>query len=735
MTRLTSFAQNADSINRLAQDADFIRASLLTISPGNDMVTAFGHVAIRMECPSEQLDYCFTFEMKLHDDEHADFLLGKAKGGFMAVPSQVFLNQYRGQGRGIKSYPLNLLPVQEQQLWRLLDREVVAGAKWNYDFITTNCGSMCVWLIEQALGSERIVYNELPPVLEGTYSEVMSHISDSSPWMNLFFHVKYFSRKNDVGALRDKMAPDLLEEAWSHAVIVDTEGHSRPVFSGQSQVLLQQVIQPKPFSLTPMRTLILFILMITIITLIFKTKFMKKMFTSVVGKRLMLAVTMVLASVANVLAGGEDWYAYNVQIDAYPTGAGLVYVDENDMSAVVPAENAEFKQSINVQYTSKESLLNAFVKENEGWHFLGFAKDTVDEQNERHYVDSVAYNLDELFGYVQLSIEGDGSSHWDEKQQTMVSDDSAAVAAIMPLDPNNYFRALFTHAYAKVAPGYEYLAKIESSKLVNNIGDKVTFTAVPLSAFTTFVNWTKDGEPVSNDPTIEVTVSGIEEYVAHFKDSREVTLSFPAEGGYLPFFSIYSYGLTNTDVLGYSAEINADTDNTFLVDSLDGQGNRVSHLELSYTNFQTGGQSALLLYGFGDVTLIPNDTAEADSSSLDLLFQWSGESGQSVAELDLTQNKCYTWNQEKLCFNLIAEGTIAANSLYMMMPDSLMAEGQQAPQIIYVDAQSDPAGIAPVLKKAAAQRRAYTLSGRRVDAINREGIYVFDGKKVIYRKK
>jgi len=462
---------------------------------------------------------------------------------------------------------------------------------------------------------------------------------------------------------------------------------------------------------------------------------MKRLFTS--NKRLVLTAALALSTAFTAMAGGDDWYAFNVQIDAYPTGAGVVYADENEMEAFAPAEDAVFKESINVQYTSTTSMLNAFAQANDGWYLLGFAKDTLDTEGNVHHVDEITYKIGEM-GYAMLSLDGVSSKHWDDESQSEVSDDSLTVAGLMPLEPNNYFRAIFTHAYATVAPGYEYLAKVTVDKLANNIGDKVTFTATPLSDFTTFVNWTKDGEVVSTSPTMEVTVGGIEEYVANFTDSRNITLNFPEEGGYIPFFSEYSYGLVGTEVYAYAPAIYDDMENNCLVDMVIEEGQRASYLNMIGGNYQTGGMTAQLLYGYGNVTLVPNDTVAAEEPWNTQVFRWTDESGLAVGGLNQSMDKYYAYDQANLKFDLITDGSIAANSLYMVMPDSLMAEGQPAPAVIYVDENAYINGVTGIRVPAAnnaAKQKTYDLQGRRIDAINREGLYIFDGKKVIYRKK
>ena len=261
----------ADSTKAAVQDEDFVRASLLVIGPGNDAVTCFGHAAIRLQCPPHQLDYCFTFEMKLAEGEHLKFLAGEAKAGFIAAPTSLFLQQYTQQGRGITEYDLNLLPAEEQALWRNLDREVAQDARWSYDFITVNCASMCVWIIERSLQGEHIAYHQLPAVLQGTYSDVMDYIAEEAPWMNLYFHLRYFSQRNDAGALNDKMAPPLLAEAWEHASFDGSPGGPRPVIVAKRQLVPQNLV-PSSCWFTPTMALVIAIILVTTILLFIKRK-------------------------------------------------------------------------------------------------------------------------------------------------------------------------------------------------------------------------------------------------------------------------------------------------------------------------------------------------------------------------------------------------------------------------------------------------------------------------------
>ena len=72
----------ADSINALAADPDFIKVSLLIVEPGNQVYSQYGHAALRMECPSNNMDFCFSFEMNLSFWQKIKFFFSSAKSGF-----------------------------------------------------------------------------------------------------------------------------------------------------------------------------------------------------------------------------------------------------------------------------------------------------------------------------------------------------------------------------------------------------------------------------------------------------------------------------------------------------------------------------------------------------------------------------------------------------------------------------------------------------------------------------
>src|SRR5574344_2701363 len=109
-----TMVQQRDSLNVAAAAPDFIHASILLMSEGDEIYSIMGHAALRLQCPSKKLDYCFTFEMNMDESSWIDFLTHSAKAGFAPTETTVFLKQYKESGRGVKQYKLNLSPKTKQ---------------------------------------------------------------------------------------------------------------------------------------------------------------------------------------------------------------------------------------------------------------------------------------------------------------------------------------------------------------------------------------------------------------------------------------------------------------------------------------------------------------------------------------------------------------------------------------------------------------------------------------------
>lgn len=234
------YAQDTAGPVVVGDSAHFVTASLLTVSPGPAVYSVFGHTAIRMQCPSKGLDYCFSFESELTPDYLLRFFAGECNATFVARKTGEFLAGFKAEGRGVTQCELNLTPHEKQELWRSLDEDMVEGAHRKFNLLQNNCTSMVLIKIESVLESETIEYGAMPPELSLVNGALLRHCSRRSPWAQFLFATFVGSESDKYWETEFRLAPETFIPVLSHATIRSTisQGAGRPVLVGGERVLL-----------------------------------------------------------------------------------------------------------------------------------------------------------------------------------------------------------------------------------------------------------------------------------------------------------------------------------------------------------------------------------------------------------------------------------------------------------------------------------------------------------------
>ena len=201
-----------DGIDRT--DPNFVTASLLVMSPGDELYSCAGHSCIRLECPKFNLDYCFSYESEQISDKIFTFFMGKLKMGMFAVPTEDYLKLGRESGRGVMQYRLNLPPDAKQRLWRILDGKVSEGANLPYDCIERGCAQSDFRILRDALKPYELSIQTWPERF-GRWSrrEFVASATADYPWQQFILYA-LCGIKTDavVGKANSVVIPrDLLE--------------------------------------------------------------------------------------------------------------------------------------------------------------------------------------------------------------------------------------------------------------------------------------------------------------------------------------------------------------------------------------------------------------------------------------------------------------------------------------------------------------------------------------------
>jgi len=227
------------------------------------------------------------------------------------------------------------------------------------------------------------------------------------------------------------------------------------------------------------------------------------------------------------LGCGVQAFAYNniwVQADAYPTGAGKVYVSNwNPIQEEDPV--FEFKDSDGFKRSADVGVSTAFIlaEPADGYLFAGIARDNGngvfdegDEQVRRREEDGF---FTAVYDPTEYNINGSSSMSMAAAQEALEQMEQ----------PTDHIFAVFTRGdVARVTPEQStfttniYWGTVVSSKLDNAPGDEVVFTAKADPHFH-FVKWTdEDGNEVSTKNPLKLTAQGGKVYLAWFDEGDPV---------------------------------------------------------------------------------------------------------------------------------------------------------------------------------------------------------------------
>ncbi len=136
---LICFAQNSNA--QLSEDSSI---SLITCRPGEEIYNAFGHTAIRIFDPINELDILYNYGMFSFDEPNfiLKFLRGKLLYWLGIEKYNTFLNNYTKQKRSVIEQKLNLSLEQKNQIFLALRHNLKPDNRnYLYDFFFDNCST------------------------------------------------------------------------------------------------------------------------------------------------------------------------------------------------------------------------------------------------------------------------------------------------------------------------------------------------------------------------------------------------------------------------------------------------------------------------------------------------------------------------------------------------------------------------------------------------------------------
>ncbi len=266
-------------IDAQAEEKPFVSATLMIAVPDESHIqSAYGHAFLRMECPSERLDYCFSLETSGWE-KPLNILTGNYAVRIRAVETSAYLAQFNNSGceREVLSHPLNLTTQEIQHLWKDLDDTMMLGILPYHDFVENGCSQELMNIIIRNING-KLVFDTKSVNAYGTNVLAMALCNPHAcPYLNMLFPL-IGNHKADFGRLEPQyrlFIPSCIAQILEHATIVDKHGVSRSFFKEGTRCEPVRVGSHYPWTYWLILT-VMAILMTAYITMQCKNKISRK---------------------------------------------------------------------------------------------------------------------------------------------------------------------------------------------------------------------------------------------------------------------------------------------------------------------------------------------------------------------------------------------------------------------------------------------------------------------------
>lgn len=249
-----------DTIDRLAPD--FVQVSLCVADPTDpqdDYTGVAGHAFLRLQCPTFDLDYCYSYESATVKGNIIKLLRGELSMSMLAINTDTYLRDYRVWKRAVHEYRINMPPDAELRLWEQMDNHLVTEREMPIDMIKFGCAHTVLFYIEKALFPDTISYNWPKRFYEESVLEIVGSYYSNYPWIFLAQRITTNIDEEAFTSPKQKVIlPADLLEVWLNATI-----NGKPVLEYVGDLVeAEPVIMERPWFTPKVCGILLLILIV-----------------------------------------------------------------------------------------------------------------------------------------------------------------------------------------------------------------------------------------------------------------------------------------------------------------------------------------------------------------------------------------------------------------------------------------------------------------------------------------
>lgn len=216
------------------------QVSLITVAPGEELYSSFGHTVLRVFDPVLNLDRTYnygTFDFRV-DNFYVKFLRGTLPYQLSVGDIYRELYYWQYENRSVRQQTLNLTLAQKQRLFEALETNYrPENREYRYKFYYDNCTTRPRdWLSKITNDSLQFINPSQPTK---SYRDWMNDYLGAKPWAQLGMNMALGFPADVVATARQSMyLPNNLHDQLAVATIHQANGRTEPVVANE-QTLFQ----------------------------------------------------------------------------------------------------------------------------------------------------------------------------------------------------------------------------------------------------------------------------------------------------------------------------------------------------------------------------------------------------------------------------------------------------------------------------------------------------------------
>lgn len=203
--------------------------SILTCDPGEEVYSMYGHTAIRVTDPTQNLDAVFNYGVFSFETPNFLYRFAKGQTDYMMVGEKFrsFMPEYEKDKRSVYEQVLNLSPEGKTLLFQaLIENARPENREYRYNFFMDNCATRVRDMIERNAGAPVRFADDHPTE---SYRKLIKHFHHPFRWFDMGIDLLVGKKAEEpVSAYGQMFLPEYLMNQFGKAEIM-IDGKAKPL--------------------------------------------------------------------------------------------------------------------------------------------------------------------------------------------------------------------------------------------------------------------------------------------------------------------------------------------------------------------------------------------------------------------------------------------------------------------------------------------------------------------------